>query len=129
MYEEKDYVLRLIRESIRMVAKIAFGKDIDQDDDEALPLEVVEQHRRLSAMIEDGEINEAENMLLDNLDAENMGYFQMALQFYQQLNEKSEEYLNQHNFSKEEILDGIKYVVNFYGYGNMMEAFMEDYVR
>lgn len=125
MYEEKDYVLRLIRESIRMVAKIAFGKDIDQDD-ETLPLEVVEQHRRLSAMIDDGEINEAENILLDNLDAENMGYFQMALQFYQQLNEKSEKYLNQHNFSKEEILDDIKYVINFYGYGNMMEALIED---
>lgn len=127
MYEEKDYILRLIHEIIRMIAKLALGKDISQDEEDALPPEVMNQYKTLSAMIDHGFIDSAEDALIENLDANDMQYFQMALMFYLQLNEKTEEYLTEHDFSKKEILDGIKYIVGFYGYGHILEAFTDDF--
>ena len=51
----------------------------------------------------------------------------MALLFYRSLNQKSDEFLEDHNFSREEIRDGISYVVDLYGYGSMLDAFLEDF--
>ncbi len=31
----------------------------------------------------------------------------------------------EHDYSREEVLDGVKYVVDYYGYGSLMEAFTE----
>ena len=30
------------------------------------------------------------------------------------------------DYSRQEIVDGVKYVVNFYGYGSLLEVFTED---
>ena len=65
MIEQKDYIMRIIHEWIRTLIKLIFNKDIDRDEEESVPLEVMEQYRKLIAMIDDGEINEAENILLD----------------------------------------------------------------
>ena len=67
MLEDKDYVMRIVHEWIRTLIKLIFNKDIDKEEDAEIPLEVMEQFRKLNAMINDGEINEAENILLDGL--------------------------------------------------------------
>ena len=68
MFEEKDYYMRIVHEMVRMLIRLVFGKDIDRNDEEAVPLEVIDRYRKLTAMADDGDINEAENLLLDGLD-------------------------------------------------------------
>lgn len=126
MFEEKDYYMRIVHEMVRMLIRLVFGKDIDRNDKEAVPLEVMERYRKLTAMADDGDINEAENLLLDGLDQGGRAYFELALMFYEKLNGKTDEFLEEHDYSREEVLDGIKYVVDYYGYGSLMDAFVDE---
>ena len=126
MFEEKDYYMRIVHEMVRMLIRMVFGKDIDRNDEEAVPLEVMERYRKLTAMADDGDINEAENLLLDGLDQGGRAYFELALMFYEKLNGKTDEFLEEHDYSREEVLDGIKYVVDYYGYGSLMDAFVDE---
>ena len=126
MLEDKDYVMRIVHEWIRTLIKLIFNKDIDKEEDAEIPLEVMEQFRKLNAMIDDGEINEAENILLDGLEEGNRAYFEMSLLFYEKLSGKTDEFLAEYDYSREEVVDGLKYVVNYYGYGSLLEALAED---
>ena len=126
MLEDKDYVMRIVHEWIRTLIKLIFNKDIDKEEDAEIPLEVMEQFRKLNAMIDDGEINEAENILLDGLREGDRTYFERSLLFDEKLSGKTDEFLAEHDYSREEVVDGLKYVVNYYGYGSLLEAFAED---
>ena len=96
MLEDKDYVMRIVHEWIRTLIKLIFNKDIDKGDDVEIPLEVMEQFRKLKSMIDDGEINEAENILLDGLREGDRTYFEMSLLFYEKLSGKTDEFLAAH---------------------------------
>lgn len=126
MIEQKDYVMRIVHEWVRMLIKLIFNQDIDKDDDDGISLEVMELYRKLLSMIDDGKINEAENVLVDGLETGGQAYFEMALLFYEKLSGKTEEFLAEHDYSQEEVVDGLKYVVDYYGYGSLMDAFAED---
>lgn len=126
MFEEKDYYMRIVHELVRMLIRLVFNKDIDRDGEEAVPLEVLEKYKKLISMIDDGQINEAENLLLDGLEPDSRAYFELALMFYEKLNGKTDEFLEEHDYSREEVTDGIKYVVDFYGYGSLMDAFVDE---
>ncbi|HJD33973.1 MAG TPA: hypothetical protein H9911_05455 [Candidatus Mediterraneibacter tabaqchaliae] len=126
MFEEKDYYMRIVHELVRMLIRLVFSKDIDRDGEEAVPLEVLEKYKKLISMIDDGQINEAENLLLDGLEPDSRAYFELALMFYEKLNGKTDEFLEEHDYSREEVTDGIKYVVDFYGYGSLMDAFVDE---
>ena len=126
MFEEKDYYMRIVHELVRMLIRLVFSKDIDRDGEEAVPLEVLEKYKKLISMIDDGQINEAENLLLDGLEPDSRAYFELALMFYEKLNGKTDEFLEEHEYSREEVTDGIKYVVDFYGYGSLMDAFVDE---
>lgn len=126
MLEDQDYVMRIVHEWIRTLIRLIFNKDIDKGDDAVIPLEVMEQFRKLRAMIDDGEINEAENILLEGLREGDRAYFEMSLLFYEKLSGKTDEFLAGHDYSREEVVDGLKYVVNYYGYTSLLEAFTED---
>ena len=95
MLEDKDYVMRIVHEWIRTLIKLIFNKDIDKEEDAEIPLEVMEQFRKLNAMIDDGEINEAENILLDGLEEGNRAYFEMSLLFYEKLSGKTDDLLRE----------------------------------
>ena len=125
MIEQKDYVMRIVHEWVRTLIKLIFNQDIDKDDDDGISLEVMELYRKLLSMIDDGKINEAENILVDGLETGGQAYFEMAL-FYEKLSGKTEEFLAEHDYSQEEVVDGLKYVVDYYGYGSLMDAFAED---
>ncbi|MDD3220881.1 MAG: hypothetical protein EOM34_11560 [Clostridia bacterium] len=125
MFEEKDYILRMIHEIVRTLLKLIFNVDIDKED-VAIDQENAELYKRLTMMIDDGDINDAENILTDHLDVRNMKKFQLALMFYDYLNKKDTEFLCEHDFSREEVSDGLKYVVDLYGYGAINDVFLED---
>ena len=126
MLEDKDYMTRIIHEWVRTLIKLIFSRDIDRGEDAGFSLETAELYRKLTAMADGGEINEAENILLDGLKKEERAYFEMALLFYEKLSGKDDEFLATHDYSRQEVVDGLEYVVNFYGYGSLLEVFTED---
>ena len=126
MVEEKDYYMRVVHELVRTLIRLVFRKEIDKDEEKTVPLEVLEQYKRLTDMIDEGQINEAENLLLDGMEVDSRAYFELTLLFYEKLNAKTDEFLEEHDYSREEVLDGIKYVVDFYGYGSLMDAFVDE---
>lgn len=124
---EQDYIMRLIREMVRTLVKLVFKVDIEnpkQVDFENADLE--EEYYNLIAMINSGMVNEAENMLLEQLDLTDKKSFEMSLMFYSYLNEKDDDFLENHNYSRKEVVDGIKSVCDQFGYSGFTESFLGD---
>lgn len=122
MIEDKDYIMRLTHEVVRTLIRLLFQKDIDKDEEAAVSAEMAVRYRKLLAMIKDGQINEAENLLLDEMEPDNPAYFEMGLLFYEKLGAQSEEYLEEHHYTQDEVVDGLKYLVDCYGYGDLWDT-------
>lgn len=131
---EKDYVMRIIHEMVRTVLKLLFHID-EVDEQELIFLDGESQdfYQRLCLMADDGKINEAENLLYENLETEtvlpedkNLENLKLALAFYDHLNTKSNDFLDDNDFSREEIGEGIKNVLKMYGYEGLAETLMEN---
>lgn len=124
---ERDYMMRQIKEMVRMLLKLLFHIDTESPLEElAEDMEEKSVLETLLNLVDAGEINEAENQLAELLDTRHMGNLKTALLFYSYLNEKSDEFLQEHNFSREEIKTGIEDAATRYGIINMGEIFQED---
>ena len=71
--DEKDYIMRIIKEMVRMLFSLLFGRKYS-----SIEVEKVNKYEVAGKTLDDfldmadrGEINEAENILLDGLDYEN----------------------------------------------------------
>ena len=119
MYKQ-DYIMRLIREAIKFLAKIFLHV---KDEDEANYDLVYENedsqadhlHSELLKLIESGEINKAENLLFEKLDTSNKKHIELALDFYNRLNNLNDYFVKKNNFSREEIVDGLKDISKEFG--------------
>ena len=108
--DEKDYVMRMIKEMARVIFSLAFDKTYV-----SVEMEKANKYRvsgkalnDLWEMIDAGQINEAENLLLEKIDyADKEGVMGAAL-FYLYLSEKEDSFLEAHQYSKEEVLFGFK---------------------
>lgn len=120
--DEKDYIMRIIKEMARVLFSLMLGKKyvaVEMEKDNGYEV----SGKRLEVflkMIDRGEINEAENQLLDNIDYSDKENVAAAVLFYQYLSEKSENFLTEHDFSKEEVLDGMNRLVHKAGYGDLL---------
>lgn len=72
-------------------------------------------HKQLLSLINQGKINEAENMLYEELGPKNKKYIELALDFYGRLNNLDDEFLEKNNFPREEIEQGLKAVAKEFG--------------
>ena len=77
-------------------------------------------------MIDSGEINEAENILLDSIDYIDRNEVMAAALFYQYLSEKDSEFLINNNYTKEEVLSGFKQLLVQSGYNNLLYMIKDD---
>ncbi|MCU6725608.1 DUF6483 family protein [Muricoprocola aceti] len=77
-------------------------------------------------MIDLGQINEAENILLDNIDYTNKEEVMAAALFYQYLSEKDNEFLENNNYTKEEVLSGFKQLLIQSGYKELFYLIKDD---
>lgn len=122
--DEKDYIMRVIKEMVRMLFALLFGrKQFSVEQELKNGYEVSGKTLDdLLAMADRGEINEAENMLLEGIDYDNKDELAAAALFYQYLSEKEQGFLLENNYSKEEILDGITDLMQKSGYGDVAEV-------
>lgn len=77
--------------------------------------------RLIKEMVDEGNVNEAENILLDGIDYSDRNSVRVAAVFYQYVGEKEEEFLQLHNYSREEALDGMKQLMENAGYGQFYQ--------
>ena len=69
-----------------------------------------------------GQINEAENELYDVLEAEIPNSIELAILFYLYLNDKSDEFLKENDYSREEVKEGIESVAKRLGLSGLRNA-------
>ena len=121
--DEKDYIMRIIKEMVRVLFSLMLGKkyvavEMERDNGYEVSGRKLDE---LLDMIDRGDINKAENLLLEKLDYSDNGSVSAAALFYQYLSEKDEDFLIEHDFSKEEVLDGMNRLLQKSGYGDVID--------
>lgn len=119
MIHKNDFVMRQIRDMVRMLAKIVLGRDtIEYEDNEDMKFsEMSHIYTDLIRMVDEGKINEAENFLFDEINKDENKSFEMALRFYDYLNSLSDVYLEENNYSREEVKEGVQNLADSRGLG------------
>lgn len=109
MYFQQDWILRQIQMIVQFVAKSVFHKDSInyKINDEAKLSDTDILFIKLKDLVEEGKLCEAENMLFDNFKKDNKEYLRLALDFYQTINNMTDDELESYNFSRKEIHDGV----------------------
>lgn len=122
LYDEKDYIMRIVKEMVRVLFSLILGKQYTSVE---LPNENKyevsgKKLKDLLDMVDNGEINDAENMILSNLDYSNKNDIIATASFYKYLSEKEESFLLQNNYSKEEVLAGLEQLIQKAGYSDLI---------
>ena len=126
--DEKDYIMRMIKEMVRILFSLIYGKKyVSVELEKENKYEVSGKNlKNFLDMIDSGQINEAENILLDNIDYANNDEVMAAALFYQYLSEKDSEFLINNNYTKEEVLSGFKQLLVQSGYNNLLYIIKDD---
>lgn len=123
---EQDYIMRIIKEMVRTILKLIF--DIETDSPSAELLESKEERDMLEVLLDmadNGDINKAEERLQELID-DNSGSLMLELLFYSYLNDKTDQFLEANDFSREKIRLGINQVMDRYGLGNIAGVLLTD---
>ena len=120
--DEKDYIMRMIKEMVRVLFSLAFGKKyVSVELEKENKYEVSGKNLKIFPnMIDLGQINEAENILLDSIDYTNKNEVMAVALFYQYLSEKDNQFLENNNYTKEEVLSGFKQLLMKSGYSDLL---------
>lgn len=123
---EQDYIMRLIKELVRTLLKLLFHIDTDSPTVELL--KKAEQKALLNAlldMVEEGRIDEAENEIYEMTETLDKDSLEIAVLFYSYLNDKSDEFLEENHFSRDEVKQGLKDLISRYGLYGIAETFLQ----
>lgn len=116
MYRE-DWLLRQIKEMINIIIFLIIGKKVDlQEYISSYSVEADELNKKLHSLIDKGEISKAEKEIFENISIYNNLYGIVALGFYQKLNMLSDEELENLDYSREKLYDGLVKIETIYGY-------------
>ena len=120
---EKDYILRMVKDLVKSIAHIVLSKseieyELPEKDDYS---RIDYLYVRLLELVNQGKINDAEDMLFDEINTSDMKQFEMAMSFYLYLNDFGDNYLESNDYSRDEISEGIKSICKEYGVSSMVE--------
>lgn len=121
---QDDFILRQIREMVHAVMKMLFQVSASE-----LTPEVIEDStarttlENLIALTDEGKIDEAENQLYEMTCDGDRQNLEIGLLFYYNLNGKDDDFLEVHNFSREEIMTGIQDLADRYQLSGIAEVF------
>ena len=120
--DEKDYIMRMIKEMVRVLFSLAFGKKyVSVELEKENKYEISGKNlKNFLNMIDLGQINEAENILLDSIDYTNKNEVMAVALFYQYLSEKDNQFLENNNYTKEEVLSGFQQLLMKSGYSDLL---------
>ncbi len=119
---ERDYVMRIIRDTVRFVCTVVLGKTepvVDIDCMEKATVGTVPpstlMYAEMMKLVDQGDINGAEDLLYERLDTTDTGYLEAGLAFYHKLTELSDDDLESNDYSREEVLDGVHELSRMFG--------------
>ena len=120
--DEKDYIMRMIKEMVRVLFSLVLGKKyVSVELEKENKYEVSGKNlKNFLDMIDLGQINKAENILLDSIDYTNKNEVMAVALFYQYLSEKDNQFLEDNNYTKEEVLSGFKQLLMKSGYSDLL---------
>lgn len=121
---ENDYVMRMIGLAVKGAIKMIFGNS--EREVEYIEIEDTtsqEKYDKWVGLANSGQINDAENYLYEDIDKNNLEDLKAALKFYNYINRFSTDFLDDADFDRDEIKDGIKNVLDEYGYKGIAEIY------
>lgn len=123
---EQDYIMRYIKKMIRVLLKLVFHIDTDAPEIELLEDKKDKQTLELLLnLVDEGMIDNAENKIYEIIGDGNKQSLKIVILFYSYLNDKSDKFLEEHNFSRDEIKLGLQDVTERYGVGDLTEIFLQ----
>jgi hypothetical protein len=118
----KDWLVRQLQIMSTAIGNIVFNKEIvatyelkggaTQSDTDLLFV-------LLCSLVEKRNINEAENLLFDMLDTDNHDHLVLATDFYKRLNGLTDKELENADFTREEIADGLGEICSIFGLSDL----------
>ena len=96
---EEDYVMRMIKDMVKALACVVFGKrftEYEVEEEKADDTDFL--YRDIIEMADRGKINEAENILLTDMDRTDKRYMEMAMSFYLHINKYTDEFLSANGY-------------------------------
>lgn len=111
MFYQQDWFLRQIELMIQAIINL-----IDKKKAESCNKEEATVRKTVSDLMNGDKICEAENVLFESLGENRNDYAVLltALDFYNHLNSLGEDYLKEHNFSRQEIKEGLINLCSYY---------------
>lgn len=120
MYQN-DYIMRMIEDMSAFLANVVFHKNaaaIEIFDEQGNVLESGLLQLQLHALIGEGRLNDAENLLFEKIAARpDPAYLPVARDFYAQLDNLSDFALERAGFSRDEIREGLEEIERLYQQG------------
>lgn len=116
MIYQKDWLMRQIENMIAAIMYFLNHTSRQRSEiqlSQSLP-------REIDRFLERGDICGAENWIYENLDDQDIQWLCIAVEFYGKLNSYTDEYLADHNFSRDEIISGLSDVIERFGYGHIL---------
>ena len=117
MIESNDWLLKQINVVSEFLQKLFTDMETSRklNENEEYQKDSFEFERLLENLIEEDRINDAENILFEKLETNNLMYATIATRFYEKLKGLSDEKLQKSNYSREEILQGLNDMFDMFG--------------
>ena len=123
MYEQ-DYIMRIIKEIVRTLIKLLLNVDTEMAEERLVEdTESNSLYSELCKLVDGGKICEAENRLYDLMDSDRNNADLIAVMTYSYMNDKSDEFLREHNFSRAEVEEGLKRIAQKNGLSGLDDIF------
>ena len=117
MIESNDWLLKQINVVSEFLQKLFTDMETNRklNENEQYQKDSFEFERLLENLIEEDKINDAENILFEKLETNNLMYATIATSFYDKLKGLSDEKLQKSNYSRDEILQGLNDMCDMFG--------------
>ena len=118
---QKDWFMQQIEVGGAALAQIIFNRGrptyeiVDPDQYTATDL----LYSQLMELLADSKISEAEDLLFETMDTQDIDYLLTAFDFYFRLSEYDDDYLEQCNFPRDEIDAGLAEVKKLFGVNSL----------
>ena len=117
MIESNDWLLKQINVVSEFLQKLFTDMETNRklNENEQYQKDSFEFERLLENLIEEDRINDAENILFEKLETNNLMYATIVTRFYDKLKGLSDEKLQKSNYSRDEILQGLNDMCDMFG--------------
>ncbi len=115
---QQDWVMRQIESALSLMVFLVTGKKtslLSLEDFAENASQGNDLHLQLDELVKKGEICEAENILFGAIDIEDRSVLESAILFYSAINKLTDDQLQENDFSRDEVRDGLRDLCRAYG--------------